>query len=137
MINKILYLQSLCYPIELQESKETIQAILDNNESYFAYDKDILIGYLLCHYTSKPVKFNEYQLTGDILFIHDLAIHPDYRHKKVATNLLQNITKPCMILSLPEAYKFWRKMGFIEVEESLDPEIEESYGYKVILMKKI
>lgn len=42
-----------------------------------------------------------------------------------------------MLLSLPEAYRFWRKMGFIETEESLDPEIQESYGYKVILMRKI
>lgn len=137
MINKILKLQSLCYPPELQESEETLTNIVANNRSYFAYDGDELIGYLLCHYASKPAKLNHYETEGNFLFIHDLAVHPDYRNKNVATRLLKNISEPCMLLSLPEAYRFWRKMGFIETEESLDPAIEESYGYKVILMKKI
>lgn len=136
-MNKILKLQALCYPPELQESEETLMNIVGNNRSYFAHDGDELIGYLLCHYATKPAKLNHYETSGDFLFIHDLAVHPDFRHKNVATNLLKNICEPCMLLSLPEAYRFWRKMGFIETEESLDDEIQETYGYKVILMKKI
>ena len=136
-MNDIITLQSLCYPHELQESPETIQAIIDCKKSHFCYEDDILIGYLLCHYASKPAKLNTYENEGNILFIHDLAVHPNYRNKNVATNLLKNISEPCMILSLPNAYRFWQKMGFTEVPEKLDPEIEQSYGYKVIWMKKI
>lgn len=133
-------LQMFCYDPSLWESIETFENIVQHKMSWVCQEDGIVIAYMISHMvgSSGPPKLNsisDCKNDGQYL-IHDLLVHPDFRSKGIASLFLTKISYPCTLISLPSAYNFWKRMGFIDHPTVLDEEISKSYGDNVHWMIK-
>ncbi len=81
---EIARMQGRIYPKEMQESEETIQAVLDSTDlSRGVYKGKDLIGYGL-------VKGTEDKST---VYLYDIAILPEFQQKGYGTRLIQEILR--------------------------------------------
>lgn len=127
-------IQKACHEKFLCEDQDTIEKIVNVGVSWVAQDcNGNVIAYMLCHWADTPPMLNM-MTSGSKLFIHDLAVHKEYRGVNIGKKLIQKIYGPSMLLSLSHAVSFWSKMGYVPCKEVLDPKVMKSYGGNVVWM---
>ncbi|HLP79511.1 MAG TPA: GNAT family N-acetyltransferase [Acidobacteriota bacterium] len=130
-IERILAIQSECYPPELLEHDNTFRTMMQiyptGCNGIFTDD---LAGYLFFHpFTDGKIKPLDTQLhlAGDenCMYIHDLAIRPSMQSKGYSTALLadceritkENNFKTQALVAVQHSHSFWQKKGFVTVSE--------------------
>ncbi|MGL4995849.1 MAG: GNAT family N-acetyltransferase [Deefgea sp.] len=127
-IQVILNIQAACYPADFIESAATLQRKqqLAPNTSWLIEIEGEAMGYLFCHPwhndTPPPLgkKLAEIPATADRFYIHDLAILPAGRGKKLADQLIEHAIhwarqshfSQAMLVAVLGADSFWRKHQF-------------------------
>lgn len=94
----------------------------------FKNDDDAISGYLLAHpwNSNKPPRLFEklpQEFTGEILYLHDLAVRKDARGLGVGKKLYQMLLevakaqefKSVMLVAVQGAENYWFKLGFLEM----------------------
>lgn len=124
----IQHIQAACYPAELQESIEALQAKsqLSPASCWIAMQQHSAIGYLFSHpWQGQLPPALDHVLTSlpdraDALFLHDLAILPQARGLGVAQALLEqanrwarsNGLRTASLVAVRNSHAFWKKKGF-------------------------
>lgn len=145
-IHAILAVQALCYPTNLIESAATLQRKqqLSPETSWLIETEGKVIGYLFCHpwhgATPPALKKELEQIPApaDRFYIHDLAIAPAGRGKKLAEQLLQHALSwaqqaqfsQAMLVAVLGADAFWKKHHFIAMPTTPS----SSYGSDAVCM---
>ena len=145
-LHAILAVQSLCYPADFIESAETLQRKqqLAPETSWLIEIEGQIMGYLFCHPwhgTTPPALKQTLQhipAIADRFYIHDLAIIPAGRGKKLAEQLLQHALNwaqqahfsQAMLVAVLGADAFWKKHQFI----ALATPLPSNYGNDAICM---
>ncbi|WP_051534485.1 GNAT family N-acetyltransferase [Deefgea rivuli] len=145
-IHAILAVQSLCYPANLIESAATLQRKqqLSPDTSWLIEIEGQVMGYLFCHpwhgETPPALKKELEQIPAltDRFYIHDLAIAPAGRGKKLAEQLLQHALNwarqahfsQAMLVAVLGADAFWKKHQFTALTTSPS----SSYGEDAVCM---
>lgn len=136
---KVYDIQCISYPTYLWEDISTFESIIRHGLSWAAYDNDRMVAYMLCHLSSGPSALNTVEYDDKLptsLFIHDVAVTPFYRNKGISRLLIEKITEPCNLLSIPESVSFWEKHGFLYKKQTLDQRIVNSYKRGVLWMER-
>lgn len=144
-LDAIMNIQELCYPPSMHESEHIFRRIVqDSQKCYVAKtEAHIVCGYLIAHnwndYTSPP-SLNSYELQNDAncIFIHDVAIHPEYRGCGIATMLVQRLMNDCefdiyCLVAVNDSMHFWKRFQF-DMLQSSDNDAINTYGTGAILM---
>ena len=132
-IGGMLLVQDECYPKDLHETYDNYESMIDHSENcYVLTDGDIIIGYVMAHLWNdleKPAKLHVNLGKIDnpcCLFLHDMAISPQYRGNKYGMCLLLRLQQdvadiPYALCAVNGADKYWKKMGFevVECDQSL------------------
>lgn len=145
-LSAILAVQSLCYPSDFIESAETLQRKqeLAPETSWLIEQKGQIMGYLFCHpwHGATPPalkqKLQQIPTLTDRFYIHDLAIIPAGRGKKLAEQLLQHALSwaqqahfsQAMLVAVLGADAFWKKHQFT----ALATPLSASYGADAVCM---
>lgn len=141
----IISIQSQVYTTIEPESEDVLRSKQRLGQEFCLVITDNhhrLAGYCLAHpWTDQSIVLDhiyEPTITPALLYIHDLAILPMYKGKKlgsfVVEHLLHSAKKvqlpKAKIVSLAQARYFWEKIGFKEIQTPVD----ESYGKDAITM---
>lgn len=147
-IQAILDIQAACYPSDFIESAATLQRkqTLAPECSWLIEIEGQIMGYLFCHPwrgDTPPAlgkKLAELPTEADRFYIHDLAIAPAGRGKKLAEQLIahalhwakQSQFQRAMLVAVLGADHFWRKHHF----EVQDQHPLSGYGEQAVCMQR-
>ena len=127
-IQAILDIQAACYPADFIESAATLQRkqALAPATSWMIEIEGQAVCYLFCHswHSDTPPalgkKLAQLPANADRFYIHDLAILPAGRGKKLADQLIEHALnwarhlgfRQAMLVAVLGAESFWRKHQF-------------------------
>ena len=123
-------IERLCFPPEKAADREAFEFRLKSFPHWFlkAELDGVIVGLIDGSSSDRPYitddlydSDSEYSDNGENLLIYGLAVHPDYRHKRVAHKL--------MAAYLKKAAAAGKKHISLTCKESLIP-FYESFGYK-------
>lgn len=126
----VFELQNICYEPSMRERLEVFESILYNGGgmSYVATNGDSIVGYLLAHTWRTIERPPDLDAIVDsvceqvrCVFIHDLAIAPDWRGRGIAKCLFERLASkangfPIVLVSVNDSARFWEGFGFSELE---------------------
>ena len=147
----IMRVQSACYPDLEPEDLSVLKSKWQYSPDSCFVVKDAsqqVQGYLLAHpwQGDNTPKLNERlperkseQITGEYLYLHDLAIAPSARSTGVASQLVQQLCEQARaqgyqemrLTAVQNAQGFWRRFGFKALAET---EVCTAYGDDAQLM---
>lgn len=148
----IMLLQSLCYFGDIPECRVSLFAKFSAspNSCFVAQIGDRIVAYLFAIPWNMecPPQLNamtcELPMKPDAMYLHDLAIAPDVRGRKIAhfmfRHLLQQLpyfglTQLCLV-AVQNSSGFWQSLGFKPVQETdFLKEKLGSYGGEAIFMR--
>jgi ribosomal protein S18 acetylase RimI-like enzyme len=144
-IEEVTKIQKLCYNKLYWESCETFAGMVDVYPTgcIGLYVNDPLSGYVFFHpYQEDRVKplNHVFKLDGteDCVYLHDLAIHPNYRGlglSKILMDLVDletcniDFVTHCLV-AVQDSHSFWQRYGFKKIKEV------ENYGLHAYYMKR-
>ncbi len=145
-IDAILAIQTACYPAHLIESAETLLAKsrLSLSSCWLAHKNDRPLGYLFSHpWQGEIPPALDLPLAclpdqADLLFLHDLAIHPVARGCGVADRLLRNALQwaaaqrfsRTMLVAVQGSQPFWHRYSFSALAAETPALREKLAGYE-------
>ena len=144
-IEEATKIQKLCYNKLYWEGAETFARMVDvyPKGCIGLYVNDLLSGYVFFHpYQEDRVKplNHVFRLNGaeDCVYLHDLAIHPNYRRLGLSRILMDLVDlETCNIgfviqclVAVQGSHSFWQKFGFKNIKEV------ENYGLNAYYMKR-
>ena len=147
-IADVLRIQKTAYPDNYLEDADSFLAkiVASPSTSFGAWQGDAMVGYLiaLARSTDDGLGFNILDVPSvpineaRVMYIHDVAVHPDARGLGVADLLLENLQHVVSDTSISEwrlvsvqgSRGFWEKRGF---EVGSDP-LPNGYGPEAVLM---
>jgi ribosomal protein S18 acetylase RimI-like enzyme len=144
-IEEVTKIQKLCYIKLYWESGETFTGMVDvyPKGCIGLYVNDLLSGYVFFHpYQEDRVKplNHVFKLDGteDCVYLHDLAIIPNYRGLGLSRILMDLVDlETCNIgfvtqclVAVQGSHIFWQKYGFKKIKEV------ENYGLHAYYMKR-
>lgn len=129
-INIITELETICFPKEQAASKERLEERLEYFSNHFllAEYKGVIAGYIGGMVTNvkfiKDCMYEDSKLhneQGEYQMVFSLVVHPDYRKKQIATNLMKAMItqageehrKGIGLTCLENLLVFYEKMGFL------------------------
>lgn len=140
-LREIMKIQVLCYANEFIESEEVIKNIINFQKSMVVQQKTDgkIIGYILAHPWNDlniPPKLNT-MITcknGCDIFIHDLAIHPEFQNQGIGRELFTNLSFQnkqvgFSLVAIQNSLTFWSKFGFKQIGLASD-----DYGKNAVHM---
>lgn len=147
-IDDILRIQEAAYAENYLEDAESFIAKIDasSTTSFGAWRNTEMLAYLIAvpladdggfdlNTTHVPAAVLE---TATVMYIHDLAVHPDARGSGVATHLLKRLADQVIDSSISEwrlvsvqgSQDFWVKHGFVASPDH----VPNGYGPEAVLM---
>jgi predicted N-acetyltransferase YhbS len=152
----VLALQSQCYGPEFLESAQAFEAKLSATRglhcSYLACEGDEALGYVV----SLPVQAHSLPaldalqwtppVQPDMLYLHDLAVAPAGRAKRLGHKLVQQVLQRAQdmgltrvgLVAVQASQDFWRRHGFAETQPQT-PALREklaSFGAQARFMER-
>lgn len=145
----VLRIQEVAYADNFLESADSFisKIVASPNTSCAAWLNNVMVGYLIAIPLASHVglTLNSSEVPGSValsqatvMYIHDLAVHPEVRGHRVAHHLLTWLTSAVegsaisewKLVSVQGSREFWEKQGF-EVSPDLPP---NGYGPEAVLM---
>lgn len=152
---QIARIQAACYGADFIEDSQAFAAKLHASPDtcWLAHIEQQAIGYLV----SVPVSLNtlptlnaasfEMALDADLLYLHDLAIHPDFRASGAGKQLIQHFKqyaqhtthfnfKGMLLIAVQDSATYWQRHGFEQLNELSDFLAQKvaSFGDDAVLM---
>jgi GNAT superfamily N-acetyltransferase len=131
-LTEIDVIQRLGYPSELVEDMGLFEKILEqeNTIAYLCFFDEKIAGYVIGYPTDRAQK--DFQSgpvptqNPDMMYLHDLCVHPDYRGKGMSKGLLDAFEKKAkegkfkgvIATAVNGAIPYWERQGYKAIEDS-------------------